>query len=442
MTSQELVQQQRDLVALVDDEKFRAELAEVLPENVSVATFVRGFKNAALANPQILKADPASLYRALLRAGVDGLIADGREAAIVLHGDKATYMPMIGGIRKVLAEFGWSLRTAVIYENDTFEYDEAEAKIKHSRPRPGSPRGNPQGAYALAVHRDGRREAVVYDRDQILDVRKKSSRSGNVWEQWPDRMWEKTPAHRLAKKLPLASADRVRLEHLLEAEDLNGDQAADLLYGESDMRWEPVPDEADDTAMGADGITDEERAIARESTGDVERMAVTNESADTSEPVDGGESAEPSERTPPVEGDIKVGADDSESTVQAERAGKTESNEGDERQAEGGESNRADERVERRESAEASDRSSSPDEGEEKPFEGDEPPLRGPTFTYGRYLGYTLEDVYALGPEGVEYLRWAYSHWRTGPVVDALKAFAETHPEIKTTSQKAAKDSR
>ncbi len=246
MTSQELVQRQRDLVAFADDAKLRAELAEILPpDSVSVAVFIRGLKNAALTNPDIVKADHASLYRAVLRAGMDGLVPDGREAAIVVMGGKAAYMPMVGGLRKTLAEFGWSLRTAVIYENDEFEDISDEGRVVHRRPRPGVDRGAPVGAYAMAVHKDGRTEAEVYSKQQIEEVRDKTARSKNIWNTWPDQMWEKTPAHRLAKKMPLDPKDRERMDSIL-SEDLNGSEMIEVLYGTQDRPKDLPPIQADE----------------------------------------------------------------------------------------------------------------------------------------------------------------------------------------------------
>jgi phage RecT family recombinase len=252
MTSQELVQQQRELVAFADDPKLRAELEPLLPPDISVPRFLRGLKNAALKNPDILKCDHASLYRAVLASAADELIPDGKQAAITTAFNKKTqtleavYMPMIEGIRFVFARHGWSLRTAVIHANDEFEDHSAEGFVVHKPPRPGVERGSVEGAYAMAIHKDGRREAVVYSEAQIQDVRRKSSRSSNVWEAWPDQMREKTPAHRLAKKMPWDPADRARIDQMFAADE-NGDDATTLLYGSEDRGAGqrsslPVPD--------------------------------------------------------------------------------------------------------------------------------------------------------------------------------------------------------
>ena len=286
MTSQELVQRQRELVAFADDPRLRSELEPILPPEISVPTFLRGLKNAALKNPEILQADHASLYRAVLASAQDGLIPDGKHAAITTAFNKKTqtkeavYMPMIQGIRLVFASYGWVLRTAVIHAEDHFEDHSDEGYVVHKRPRPGTDRGEVQGAYAMAVHKDGRREAVVYSEAEIQDVRRKSARSQHVWETWPDQMREKTPAHRLAKKMPWDPADRARIDHLIAAVD--EENATELLYGDrrdrraggsslpvpadaregarpqaapspqpdpepepSDAIWEPIPDEAD-----------------------------------------------------------------------------------------------------------------------------------------------------------------------------------------------------
>jgi recombination protein RecT len=74
----------------------------------------------------------------------------------------------------------------------------------------------------------------------------------------------------------------------------------------------------------------------------------------------------------------------------------------------------------------------------EPEFDGEEPndePLVGevvdvdePTFGGKKYAGKTVQEVWDSGDEG--YVRWARRNWKTGPIVAALEAFAQEHPEI------------
>lgn len=234
---------QQELVEWVSGEERLAQIEQALPEGISLDRFSRATHTALLAKPELVKADRASLYIAILNAAQAGLVPDGKQGAIVVYNtkvkddqgerwiEKAQFLPMIGGVRDTLAEFGWSLRTAVVYEGDEFAYDEAEARITHRPPRLGIDRGAIQGAYAIALHKDGRREAIVMTKEEIDYVRDKSSRSKKVWEEWYTRMAEKTPGHRLAKKLALDPKDKARIDRIINADELAPGEAATMLYG-------------------------------------------------------------------------------------------------------------------------------------------------------------------------------------------------------------------
>lgn len=218
----------RELVARVRSDEFQQQVALALPENVRPERFVRVMATALIGNPDLAsRAEPDSIFQAGLRAAQDGLFPDGREAAFVLFGNKATYMPMIGGLRKIAAEHGWTLRTAVVHEHDEFDYELGlDAHLAHRPPRPGVARGNPIAAYAIATHRDGRHEFEVMSASEIERVRQ-ASRAKNTgpWVDWWDRMWEKTVGRRLFAKLPLDPGD-VRVARLAKDED-----PVTLIYG-------------------------------------------------------------------------------------------------------------------------------------------------------------------------------------------------------------------
>ncbi len=243
MTSQELVQQQRDLVSFVDEPKLRHELAEVLPATVTEAQFVRAFKNAVIADPSgnLLKADRVSLYQAVLRCAMDGVLPDGREGVILPFYDnktkqfRAQFIRMIGGDRRICGEYGWALDARVVYENDGFDPDFENHRANHKPTRLGQERGEILGAYAIAEHRDGRKVGpVVMSMDDIQKIRKKSKQpDGQLWTEWFDRACEKTVAKRVMKQIPWDSKDRERIDRIL-ADDTNGDEAIAMLYGSRD----------------------------------------------------------------------------------------------------------------------------------------------------------------------------------------------------------------
>lgn len=207
--------------------------AMALPDDVHREPFARALKTALISKPELLKADRASLYLAILNAAQLGLVPDGRQGAIVVYGDKAQFLTMIGGVRDTLAKYGWMLQTSVVYEADAFSFDEAAQRVMHVPPRLGSDRGPIIGAYAQATHKDGRQMAEVMSLADIHLVRDKSGRKNPAWsdKQSYPRMVEKTPGHRLAKKLPLDPKDRERVDRVLAAEELDPAEATTLMYG-------------------------------------------------------------------------------------------------------------------------------------------------------------------------------------------------------------------
>lgn len=104
--------------------KFRAQLdqraAEIkmaLPSGVSLEKFQRVVTTAAQQSPALLTADRQSLILACMKAAQDGLMPDGREAALVIFSTRVKqpngsfasvqqvqYMPMVYGLRKKILQ--------------------------------------------------------------------------------------------------------------------------------------------------------------------------------------------------------------------------------------------------------------------------------------------------------------------------------------------------
>ncbi|MCC6645693.1 MAG: recombinase RecT [Polyangiaceae bacterium] len=239
------VEASKALVASVRSPGFAEQVAAALPENVPAHRFVRATVTAVLANPDVALSDHASVLNALLRSAQDGLMPDGREAALVIYNTKvkdgggerwvkkAQYLPMITGLRKVAAEHGWTIRTAVVYANDEFQHELGlDATLIHRPVRPGADRGQMIAAYAVAKHRDGRHaEFEVMYADEIAKARAASRASERgPWVDWTERMWEKTVGKRLFAKLPLDPNDK-RVASMLDVAALEPGEAERMLYG-------------------------------------------------------------------------------------------------------------------------------------------------------------------------------------------------------------------
>ena len=253
---------QQELIAQVRGDDFQKQIALALPPNIAPGYFVRVTVTALMQSPEIADCDPASVFHALIKCAQDGLLPDGRQAAIAPFNDrnsgtkKAQYLPMISGLRAKVAEFGWSLRTRVVYSNDEFSYEYGlDQTLTHRPPPPGVARGERVGAYAVASHRDGRKEFTFMDADAIAKVRA-VSKSSNVWDQWPDQMWEKSAGKQLVADLPLDPSDKTRIEQFVQrmtaAEEFEPGEARDLLYGPSGHPAEVREIEAAPTPAASD----------------------------------------------------------------------------------------------------------------------------------------------------------------------------------------------
>jgi len=185
------------------------EFKAALPAHVSVEKFSRVAMTAIQNNPQLQDADRRSLFGAIVRLAQDGLLPDGREAALVMFGNKAQAMPMIAGVLKKIRQSGdvAKISAQVVYENDHFlvkyGFDE---DVEHTPPPLDKPRGKAIGAYATAVLKDGERMLEVMSLEEIEKVRAVSRAAKNgPWVQWWGEMARKTVMRRLSKRLPMST---------------------------------------------------------------------------------------------------------------------------------------------------------------------------------------------------------------------------------------------
>jgi recombination protein RecT len=195
--------------------------AAALPPHVPAERFVRILLMAVQNQPELAApdVDRRSLYSAGMKAAQDGLVIDGREAALVTFksGDTKVvqYIPMTFGIIKKVRNSGElkALSAHVVYENDYFEYALGDDEHISHRPCLDKDRGKMIMAYSIAWLKDGgiQREIMTYE--EIEQVRK-VSKSGNtyetnkpkgIWAKWPGEMWKKTVIRRLSKRLPMST---------------------------------------------------------------------------------------------------------------------------------------------------------------------------------------------------------------------------------------------
>lgn len=235
------------------------ELKAALPAHVTVEKFSRVAMTAVQNDPNLLQADRRSLFGAVVRLAQDGLLPDGREAALVIFNTKqgndwvkkVQAMPMIAGVLKKIRQSGEVAKISAqcVYENDDFEvrygYDE---DVHHVPPKLGQPRGDIIGAYATAVLKDGTQLLEVMDLDQLNKVRA-VSRSGQKgpWADWFSEMARKTVMRRLSKRLPMSTdvEDFIQRDETLAA-DFKAPEEAKPLSSEMLIEQAAPADDVDD----------------------------------------------------------------------------------------------------------------------------------------------------------------------------------------------------
>ncbi len=128
-------------------------LQAVLPSHVKPDKFIRVALVAIQTNPYLLECDRNSLYTACMKAATDGLIPDGREAALVPYKGKIQYQPMILGLCKKARNSGEikSMDAQEVHEKDEYQSwtDENGPHFKHTKAR--GDRGQLVLVYAYAI---------------------------------------------------------------------------------------------------------------------------------------------------------------------------------------------------------------------------------------------------------------------------------------------------
>lgn len=190
-------------------EQMAPQFKAALPAHITVEKFTRVAMTAIQNNPDLANADRTSLFGSIVRLAQDGLLPDGREAAIVMFGNKAQAMPMIAGVLKKIRQSGDVAKVSaqVVHELDEFVWSLGfDEDVTHVPPALDKPRGKPIGAYATAVLKDGSRLLEVMSLEEIEKVRNVSRAKGNgPWVQWWGEMARKTVMRRLSKRLPMST---------------------------------------------------------------------------------------------------------------------------------------------------------------------------------------------------------------------------------------------
>lgn len=289
------------------------EFKKALPSHISPEKLQRTVLTAAQNNPDLLTADRQSLITSCMKAAQDGLLPDGREAALVIfntsekgadgqwHKRKlCQYMPMVYGLRKKIVQSGEvvSLQTGLVYraemEAGAFLYEVGlEPPIRH-RPMLDLPAEDLTddkivAAYSIAKMKDGTVSVEVMRRGEIDKVREMSQtgatrdRKGNPrqakgpWADWFGEMARKTVMRRHSKTLPMSG------DVILDVEGSELEAAA------STMRVLEVEPDAPVALPGRNDDQSEDGDAAEQSPAIDQQTGMTVVDEETARKLDSGE---------------------------------------------------------------------------------------------------------------------------------------------------------
>src|SRR4051794_21046175 len=69
-------------------QQMESDLKKMLPPSLPSDKFIRTVQTAIALNPDIAEADKTSVLSACMKAAADGLVLDGREAALTIYNTK------------------------------------------------------------------------------------------------------------------------------------------------------------------------------------------------------------------------------------------------------------------------------------------------------------------------------------------------------------------
>jgi recombination protein RecT len=213
-------------------DNFAGHLTQALPRHVSLDRFKRVLITAAAMNPDLLLADRRTLFLSSIKCASDGLLPDGRQAALVVYNteikrrdpvtgidqkfriDAVSYMPMLAGIRERMRNTGEvvSADAHVVCKQDRFEYRLGDnASIEHEPPPLGQDRGEIVGAYAIIRLKSGEVLRDVMSKQEIEQTRSQSrAKDSLMWSKFYAEAARKTVLRRCSKAAP-QTADAERL---------------------------------------------------------------------------------------------------------------------------------------------------------------------------------------------------------------------------------------
>jgi recombination protein RecT len=228
------------------------EFKKALPPQIPEEKFVRVAQTAVRMEPKLAACDRNTLYASFYRCAQDGLVPDGREAAIVPWGSTARYMPMVAGIMKKVRNSGeiGDIDAQIVHEHDTYRAWIDEKGRHFSFEKAKGDRGAPVLTFAYAVGKDGTFYFEEISEEEMGAIERMSKANDSPWKgPFKTEMKRKSALRRLAKYRLPQSTDLTNLT-----------QTEDDIYDDPETKGPATPPEAGKPNRLRDLVVDKQTA--------------------------------------------------------------------------------------------------------------------------------------------------------------------------------------
>lgn len=217
------------------------EFARALPKHFSKDRFLRIIHTEISKNPKLLLCDKTSLLGSLMFTAQIGLEVGahlGHCYLIPYKNKEGKYYCTVQYGYKGLIELSRrsnqivSIAVENIYKNDYFVIDKLNNHVEHKPLLDGSDRGEHYLTVVVVKLKDGTKHIEYMTKSQIMK-RKALAQSKNIWNDWEERMSEKTVLKAAFRLLPMSIEDQ-RIIGMDERVITNADNDTAKIMNESE----------------------------------------------------------------------------------------------------------------------------------------------------------------------------------------------------------------
>jgi len=228
----------KDATARVIDtlEKFKPELARVLPKYVHPDRVVRIATTSLRRNPALFKCSQPSLFECIIQLATLNLEPDTplQHAHLIPYSGQCTLQLGFRGMLELVKRTGKvsHVEARAVFKGDDFAYSFGLDPVLNHTPHGNTGGGEIEYAYCVVIFNNGNKKFDVMTREELDRIEKKTR--GGVWKEHRAEMSKKTVIKRCLKTEQM-SAELTTAITLDDALDAN-------LPQKFDVQWDAVED--------------------------------------------------------------------------------------------------------------------------------------------------------------------------------------------------------